>query len=1029
MHMNRLFSPHLILICILAFAQPTRCEASASKPYFQQEVRYRIDVQLDDSLHALHGNWTMTYVNNSNDALSEIRMHIWPNAYSSNQTALARQLLKDGDTQLYYLKKEMSAGKIDSLAFSTEGRTLRSITHPQHPDICTIMLTAPLGPGDSVTISSPFRVTIPPGSISRLGHIGQAYAITQWYPKPAVYDQDGWHEMPYLNQGEFYSEYGSFDVRITIPANYVVGATGDLQNPEEQTWLEQKAQEPLRAENDMGFPESDKRLKTLRFTQQNVHDFAWFADKRYQVRKGEVALPYSGRKVTTWALFTQKEAKLWERAIEYINDAVFNYSKWIGEYPYSQCTAVDGTISAGGGMEYPNVTIIGSSGSAFPLEVVIAHEVGHNWFYGLLGSNEREHPWMDEGINSYYEMRYVLEKYPPHTFGNLNELSSSPNTAAAMLGLNRLDYRQTSRFSYLLSGAAFTEQAIGLPADQFTGMNYGTVVYKKTAVAMDYLAHVLGQDVFDSCMHQYFRSWVYRHPGPNDIRTVFESVSERNLGWFFDGLIHAEEGSDACIHHVHFDKDQVRFEVTEKGPVPLPVEVTAYRGDSALARMWIEPWKTGFSIPCTGCDRIELDANRRSLDINPNNNSSRWTTPHLSLIPGIRDPKRNTVAITPIMGWNATDRWMPGLNITNMGIPNQPIEFSLMPLYSIASGRVNGTAGLEGVRPVKGRYTDRIRWQIQYRSFSFAEEAYRSADGQIQTAILSYSRLNPQLILEFRKADPTGSRHSELKISSVHLWQDEIKRDFTSSNQYAGKPASRYSDFYRMAYRFDDKRAIDPWWTELRAETNRQLLKTEGEFNYSYSYHKKKRSFDLRLYGGYAFIDKTAGEYGFFLSDRNASRGSVDYAFDDWYFGRSATSGTLFSQMALRQGQFRQYTPFGQFKPWIVTINLSSSLPGPFGFLRAFADLGTTADLQSDLRKAYDLEQSLSYTAGLQITLVNKAVAVYFPLIFSEEMKRYEDFQYDNRPEISSFDRFTRRIRFTFDLNRMRLSSIRNSAL
>ncbi|MFM9057105.1 MAG: M1 family metallopeptidase, partial [Bacteroidota bacterium] len=688
--MKRFYTSYLILVCLLALIQPTSCLGSASSPYFQQEVRYTIHVRLDDTLHLLRGDWEMTYINHSKDALREIRIHLWPNAYSSNTTALAKQLLRDGDTEMYYMKPDKPAGKIDSLTFSVAGKVLETRMHKEHPDICSILLDTPLEPGDSITISSPFRVAIPPGSISRLGHIGQAYAITQWYPKPAVYDQDGWHEMPYLNQGEFYSEYGSYDVHITVPANYVIGATGDMQNPEELSWLEQKAQEPLRTEKDMRFPESDTRYKTLRFTQRNVHDFAWFADKRFQVRKGEVALPYSGRKVTTWAMFTQKEARLWERAIEYINDAVYHYSKWVGEYPYSQCTAVDGTISAGGGMEYPNVTIIGSSGSAFPLEVVIAHEVGHNWFYGLLGSNEREHPWMDEGINSYYEMRYVLEKYPPQKFGNLNELSSSPNAAATVLGLNRLDYRQTSRFSYLMSGAAFTEQAIGLPADQFTGMNYGTVVYKKTAVAMDYLAQVLGQDLFDSCMHAYFRAWVYRHPGPNDIRTVFESVSGRNLGWFFDGLIHAEEGSDPCLHHVRFDKDQVRFEVTEKGPVPLPVEVTGYRGDSAVTRLWVEPWKTGFSIPCTGCDRIEIDADRRSLDVNPNNNSSRWTAPHLSFFPGIRDPKRNTLAITPVMGWNATDRWMPGLNITNLGIPNQPLEFSLTPLYSISTGRFNG---------------------------------------------------------------------------------------------------------------------------------------------------------------------------------------------------------------------------------------------------------------------------------------------------------------------------------------------------
>ncbi len=203
---------------------------------------------------------------------------------------------------------------------------------------------------------------IPDGKFSRLGHTGQAYYITQWYPKPAVFDANGWHAMPYLTLGEFYSEFGSFDVTITLPANYVVGATGILAECRGSE-LHERTAAGYRAFGEVAnaFPPSSAKTKTLCTSHRiNVHDFAWFADKRFIVRKSEVALPTSGRTVTTWALFTPKNAKLWNDAVNYVNESVQFYSQWVGDYPYDACTAVDGTISAGGGMEYPMITIIGN---------------------------------------------------------------------------------------------------------------------------------------------------------------------------------------------------------------------------------------------------------------------------------------------------------------------------------------------------------------------------------------------------------------------------------------------------------------------------------------------------------------------------------------------------------------------------------------------------------------------------------------------------------------------------------------------
>ena len=400
-----------------------------TKGSWQQEVNYTIKVTLDDQLHMLRGSEEVVYTNNSPATLNSLYIHLWPNAYKDKNTALAKQLMMSGKDYLFRNDPEYQ-GFIDSLDFKADGTSVKLTYDAKHIDIAVLTLNKPLAPGEKVVITTPFRVKLPSGEVSRMGHIGQTYQITQWYPKPAVYDEKGWHPMPYLNQGEFYSEYGSFDVSITLPEDYTVGSTGDLQTEREIKRLNLLAEyngvtslkpnqssgvaggkpepstegksEPVypfqenldkelipagmyraadipirRSELDWSkidkfyannnpdgnrdsWVEKAKVMKTIRYTQSRVHDFAWFADKTFLVLKGQVVLPRSGRTVTTWAMYTKGSEELWKpHALEYLHDGILKYSQWNGDYPYNQVTAVDGTISAGGGMEYPNVTVIG----------------------------------------------------------------------------------------------------------------------------------------------------------------------------------------------------------------------------------------------------------------------------------------------------------------------------------------------------------------------------------------------------------------------------------------------------------------------------------------------------------------------------------------------------------------------------------------------------------------------------------------------------------------------------------------------
>ncbi len=217
------------LLATLFFLQSIYSFAQVPEPYFQQEVNYRIVATLDDVNQTLNGDIEFEYINNSPAALTEIWVHLWGNAFKNRRSAFCKQKLRDGDGKFYFAEPQ-DLGFYKNLDFLANGQKIAWRYDPKNPDIAILTLAQPLAPGGSIRIATPFLLKIP-ASFSRLGHVETSYQMTQWYPKPAVYDRKGWHAMPYLDIGEFYSEFGSFDVTLTLPENYVVSATGVLQTP------------------------------------------------------------------------------------------------------------------------------------------------------------------------------------------------------------------------------------------------------------------------------------------------------------------------------------------------------------------------------------------------------------------------------------------------------------------------------------------------------------------------------------------------------------------------------------------------------------------------------------------------------------------------------------------------------------------------------------------------------------------------------------------------------------------------------
>jgi len=505
-----------IFFSVFSFAQPL-------ETYWQQQVNYKLSVSLNDKEHELNGFANIQYINNSPDVLHKIVFHLYPNAYSSDKTAFAQQKLENRKTKFYFSKAE-DRGQINNLAFQVNNKAVPFIENVEHPDLAEIKLNEALQPGDTIEITTPFNVKIP-YNFSRLGRDGESYQISQWYPKPAVYDENGWHPLPYLNEGEFYSNFGNYEVDITVPENYLVAATGELQTESELKFLKEAAQRTAKgidfiqlkgAFDPMAFPASASTTKTLKYVQNKVVDFAWFADKRFNVLNSSVTLA-SGKTVDTWAFFTNKNTKIWAKATNYLDESVAFFSKHVGEYPFNICTAVEGTLVAGGGMEYPTITIIGGAGNAQSLDRVIAHEVGHNWFQGILATNERAFPYLDEGINSYYENRYMNERYPDTGLlpSDMNPKLSQFLSKQLNIECKKPSYQ--NELVYTLSCRMHNDQACNLHSEMYTELNYGFMVYGKTAMAFRYLEHFLGRAAFDDLMKKYYDQWKFKHPYPKDL--------------------------------------------------------------------------------------------------------------------------------------------------------------------------------------------------------------------------------------------------------------------------------------------------------------------------------------------------------------------------------------------------------------------------------------------------------------------------------------------------------------------------------
>lgn len=966
----------------------------SQQTYFQQEVNYKIDVKLNDVSHVLSAKEEIQYINNSEQSLNYIYFHLWPNAYKNHSTALAKQLLLHKKTAFYYSTPE-ERGYIDSLDFKVNGKKIKWEFDSVNIDICKLTLSEPLRSLDTIVITTPFFVKIPDAKFSRLGHDKQAYFITQWYPKPAVFDNEGWHQMPYLDQGEFYSEFGSFDVKITVPENYLLSATGDrIDADEEEDFLNEKVKQTLYRldksdfkKEDMAFPESSKKTKTVRFKQFRVHDFAWFADKRFNVIHDQIELPGNKRTVDTWVFFTNKNFELWKNAINYVNESTIFYSYLNGDYPYNHVTAVDGTIMAGGGMEYPNITVIGDMGSEFDLDITIAHEVGHNWFYGILGSNERDHPFMDEGLNSFYEMRYMRAKYPEKKLSDLVGLDEN----FKLFGLDKIDYWREKEMAFFISARSRNDQALDLASPDFTEFNYGSIVYSKTPVIFDYLMDYMGEDNLDKAMKFYYEQFKFKHPSPKDLSKTLSFFSGIDLSWFTTHLISSTDKIDYKIKSVKKNKDgSFVLKVKNKTGVVTPLNLYAFKDNKPVGLIWYNGFegKQSLEFPPTDVDYFIIDGLDKMPDINRKNNSIRTrgifrkAKPlQFNFLTKFEDPKKTQINYLPILGVNYYNGFMAGISIHNYNLYQKRFEYMLSPMYGFKSKSPAGFAEFNF-----NFYPKKVFQQITFgaKAKSFAFDHYDISNNNatngtnFKSLNYNYYKIAPYIQFEFKKKNAVTPIHQYITYTNNNLFTDSLVDPSNESTPTQPKLKNVFSFVNQLNYHFVNRRTIDPFGLNIDLQHTASMAKISATFNYQITV-SKKHHIDIRLFAG-TFLAGSYSERSYYAFRASGYSGYNDYLFENNFVGRSEYTGFGFSQFAEKDGALKVWTPLGQTPNWLASINIKSPkifiLP-----LKVFADIVVCDG------RALNKDPFL-WDAGLNITVVKDIIDVYFPLVYSNDIKK-----------------------------------------
>ncbi|MCH7399596.1 M1 family metallopeptidase [Belliella sp. DSM 107340] len=604
------------------YRQGTAYRSATGKPgpnYWQNKSDYVINVELDEENHSVKGSWTITYTNNSPEALDFIWLFLEQNRFTEESRGTLTTPVQgnrySGDVNGGYTIENVKAS-LSGRNKAVSNEYLISDTRMQ------VVFAEPIpANGGVATVSMDFEYKIPVKGMDRMGRLdvkdGTIYAMAQWYPRVAVLDDvTGWNTDPYLGAGEFYLGYGDFDYKVTVPFDHIVVGSGELQNPSQVLTKEQQNRMKNAAESDERVyiinpdevgdngnirPRQDGKL-TWHFKMNNTRDVAFASSKAFIWDAVGANLP-SGKRIIAQSVYPKESdgEEAWGRSTEYSKASIEHYSEMWYEYPYPVAVNVAADI---GGMEYPGLNFCSYKSKGESLWGVTDHEFGHNWFPMIVGTNERRHAWMDEGFNTFIN-------YYSYLAFNEGEYTN--------------DLIQTRKYLGWLTND--NREPIATHADRTQSNNLGMVAYMKPALGFIMLReYILGHERFDKAFRSYIKTWAYKHPQPTDFFNHVENVSGENLDWFWKGWFYSNANIDLSVDGVYPYGANYIVVFSNKGDMPMPVnfEVTYEDGQKERRSLPVEVWFKGNTWQhLLKADKkvvkVEIDPDKIITDVNAGN--------------------------------------------------------------------------------------------------------------------------------------------------------------------------------------------------------------------------------------------------------------------------------------------------------------------------------------------------------------------------------------------------------------------------
>lgn len=595
---------------------PSAVRLASGRPgpaYWQQRVDYRIEVVLDPTTELVRGSERITYRNNAPEALSELWLHVEQNicAPGSTATLLDQPPLVFLSSAFDFSCKGFVGG--DSLiSVQVDGEPVRPTV------VGTTMridLARPLASGATALIDIVWQFKVPPYGAGRMGHDGTLYELGQWYPRMAVYDDvTGWNHEPYIGAGEFYLEYGKFDVAITLPATYTVAATGVLINAIEVLSAVQRQRLALARTSDTAIAiitkaEAERRpasqrpnalapQRTWRFTADSVRDFAIAAAPNFRWD----ASGYDGILIHT---YYRPTATLWPEANRMAREAVKHFSEQWLRYPYPHASSIEGPIE---GMEYPMMTFDPTGPVRTDLQWVVAHELGHQWIPMIVGSNERLYPWMDEGFNTFIDLQNAANYWHGTPYGDTIEVHPLHlYTEHALTGTEQPMITRPVEVRDLF----------------WTG-------YQKPALMMRTLReHVLGRPRFDDAFRAYLAAWAFKHPTPGDFFRMMRDRTGVDLDWYWRDWVYTTNRPDQAVAAIENGDSGGRVILENRGAMQLPMFLRVTYADRSTESVVlpVDLWNQGprFTWRARNGKRViraEIDPDGTLPDADRTNNSA-----------------------------------------------------------------------------------------------------------------------------------------------------------------------------------------------------------------------------------------------------------------------------------------------------------------------------------------------------------------------------------------------------------------------